>query len=115
MIADFSDREKVCFDFLNQIPKDRKYVVIGGYAIASFGFPRFSVDLDITIPEAELSFFKKLIIDNGFILTTVKEDLSYSGRFESRGGHRDIETPRFGDNIILSVLKGRIIIIFLVC
>ena len=82
MITDFSGREKVCFDFLNQIPKERKYVVIGGYAVTSFGFPRFSVDLDITIPESEVSFFKKLIMDNGFVLTKVKEDLAYSGRFE---------------------------------
>ena len=82
MITDFSGREKVCFDFLNQIPKERKYVVIGGYAVTSFGFSCFSVDLDITIPESELSFFKKQITDNGFVLTTVKEDLAYSGRFE---------------------------------
>ena len=82
MITKFSSREKECFDFLNQIPKERKYAVIGGYAVTSFGFPRFSVDLDITIPESELSFFKKLIMDNGFVLTTVKEDLAYSGRFE---------------------------------
>jgi len=82
MITNFSSREKECFDFLNQIPKERKYVVIGDYAVTSFGFPRFSVDLDITIPEGELSFFKKIIMDNGFVLTTVKEDLVYSGRFE---------------------------------
>jgi hypothetical protein len=82
MITDFASREKVCFDFLNQIPKERKYVIIGGYAVASFGFPRFSVDLDITIPESELSIFKKLIIENEFVLTKLKEDLAYSGRFE---------------------------------
>ncbi len=82
MITDFSSREKECFDFLNQIPKERKYVIIGDYAVTSFGFPRFSVDLDITIPESEVSFFKKLIMDNGFVLTKVKEDLAYSGRFE---------------------------------
>ena len=82
MITNFSSREKECFDFLNQIPKERKYAVIGGYAVTSFGFARFSVDLDITIPESELSFFKKLTQDNGFGLTIVKEDLAYSGRFE---------------------------------
>ena len=82
MITDFSLREKECFDFLNQIPKEREYAVIGGYAVTSFGFARFSVDLDITIPESELSFFKKLTQDNGFVLTIVKEDLAYSGRFE---------------------------------
>ncbi|MDG6217826.1 MAG: hypothetical protein QCI00_00095 [Candidatus Thermoplasmatota archaeon] len=61
MITDFSKREKECFDFLNQIPKQNKYVVIGGYAVTSFGFPRFSVDLDITTPENELPFLKKLL------------------------------------------------------
>ncbi len=82
MISDFSKREKECFDFLNQIPKQKRYVVIGGYAVTSFGFPRFSVDLDLTIPENELSFFKKLLSENDFILKTTKEDLAYSGRFE---------------------------------
>jgi len=82
MITDFSTREKECFDFLNQIPKQKRYVVIGGYAVTSFGFPRFSVDLDITIPDHELSFFKKLISDNGYEFTLGKEDLTYSGKFE---------------------------------
>lgn len=82
MITDFSKREKECFDFLNQIPKQKRYVIIGGYAVTSFGFARFSVDLDITIPENELTFFKKLLSEYGFILKTTKEDLAYSGRFE---------------------------------
>ena len=82
MITDFSDREKECFTFLKQIPKERKYVIIGGYAVSSFGFPRFSVDLDITIPEHELPFFKKLISDNDYEFTIGKEDLAYSGKFE---------------------------------
>ena len=82
MITDFSRREKECFDFLNQIPKQKRYAVIGGYAVTAFGFPRFSVDLDITIPESETSFFKKLLSENNFILKNTKEDLAYSGRFE---------------------------------
>ena len=82
MITDFSRREKECFDFLKQIPKQNEYVVIGGYAVTSFGFPRFSVDLDITIPGNELSFFKKLLSENDFNLKINKEDLAYSGRFE---------------------------------
>ena len=82
MIPDFSDREKECFTFLKLIPKDKKYVIIGGYAVSSFGFPRFSVDLDITIPENELSFFKKLISDSGYEFKIWKEDLAYSGKFE---------------------------------
>ena len=61
MILDLSIREKECFDFLKFLKKEMDYVVIGGYAVSSFGFPRFSVDLDIVIPEDEVSFFQKLI------------------------------------------------------
>jgi len=82
MITDFSQREKECFNFLKLIPSEKQYVVIGGYAVTSYGFPRFSVDLDITIPESEISFFKKLIFDSGFVFTKRKEDLMYSGKFE---------------------------------
>ena len=82
MITDFSDREKECFTFLKLIPKEKKYVIIGGYAVSSYGFPRFSVDLDITIAENELPFFKKLIADKGYEFTVGKEDLNYSGKFE---------------------------------
>ena len=82
MMTDFSNREKECFTFLKRIPKEKEYVIIGGYAVSSFGFPRFSVDLDITIPENELPFFKKLISDNGYKFTIGKEDLTYSGKSE---------------------------------
>lgn len=82
MIVDFSQREKECFDVLNQVPKQRKYVIIGGYAVTSFGFPRFSVDLDITIPENEAGFFRNLLEEQGFLLKKTKEDLAYSGKFE---------------------------------
>ena len=82
MITDFSAREKECFNFLQQIPSDKQYVVVGGYAVTAYGFSRFSVDLDITIPEQELPFFKKLITEHGFIFSRAKEDLSYSGSFQ---------------------------------
>ena len=82
MITDFSNREKECFTFLKLIPKEKQYVIIGGYAVTSFGFPRFSVELDITIPESELPFFKKALSDNDFVFTKGKDDLLYSGKFE---------------------------------
>jgi hypothetical protein len=82
MIADMSKREKECFTFLNLIPREKRYVVIGGYAVSSFGFPRFSVDLDIVIHEKELTFFKKLISERNFDFKVGKNDLLYSGRFE---------------------------------
>jgi len=82
MITVFSDREKECFTFLKLIPNKKKYVIIGGYAVSSFGFPRFSVDLDITILENEHTFFKKLISDSGYEFKIGKEDLTYLGKFE---------------------------------
>lgn len=82
MITDFSNREKECFTFLKLISKEKQYVIIGGYAVTSFGFSRFSVDLDITIPESELPFLKKVLSDNDFVFTKGKDDLLYSGKFE---------------------------------
>lgn len=82
MIPDLSKRENECFDFLNLLKKDMDYVVIGGYAVSSFGFPRFSVDLDIVISEKEVPSLKKLIKDKGFIFSKEKADLNYSGKFE---------------------------------
>jgi len=57
-------------------------VVIGGYAVTSYGFPRFSVDLDLTIPISEVPFFKDQVRQSGFVFTKGKEDLAYAGRFE---------------------------------
>ena len=82
MIIDFSNREKECFTFLKLISKEKQYVIIGGYAVTSFGFSRFSVDLDITIPESKLPFLKKALSDNDFVFTKGKDDLLYSGKFE---------------------------------
>ncbi len=82
MINNFYNREKECFDFLKLLNKETDYVVIGGYAVSSYGFPRFSVDLDIVILEKEESRYQKLIIDNGYVLCTEKNDLSYSGKFK---------------------------------
>lgn len=82
MINNFYNREKECFDFLKLLNKETDYVVIGGYAISSYGFPRFSVDLDIVILEKEESRYHKLIIDAGYVLCTEKNDLSYSGKFK---------------------------------
>ncbi len=76
-------REDECFYFLRTIPEKTKYVLIGGYAVSAFGFPRFSVDLDITIPKNELQFFEELLNIQGFKITTEKKDLDeiYAGEF----------------------------------
>ena len=77
-------RERVCFDFLRTIPSKRKYVVIGGFAVSAFEFPRLSVDLDIVIPEKELRFFKGLIKKQGFVFSEERSDFdeTYGGRYE---------------------------------
>jgi hypothetical protein len=82
MKPDFSAREKLCFDILNLLEKNESYVVIGGYAVSSYGFPRFSIDLDFVIPETNLSFFHQLMLQEGFSKSKEKSDLAYSGKFE---------------------------------
>lgn len=84
MKEEIRNREKKCFDFLKSIPSKRKYVLIGGYAVSSYRFPRLSVDLDIVIPEKEAEFFRGLLHRQGFVLTEEKTDFdkTHSGRFE---------------------------------
>ncbi len=82
MTLDFSTREKLCFDILKLLEKHESYVVIGGYAASSYGFPRFSVDLDVVIPQSSLSFFHQVLSLQGFTKSKEKSDLSYSGAFE---------------------------------
>jgi hypothetical protein len=96
------ERERECFDFLKSIPLKRKFVVVEGYAVSSFRFPRFSVDLDIVIPEEELKFFRALIKKQGFVLIDEKSDfdLTYGGRFEK---YRRGEPPISVDLLINSV------------
>jgi hypothetical protein len=62
------EREKECFQFLKELSNERRYVLIGGYAVSSFQFPRYSVDLDIAIPQGELSFFQSFAGKRGFKL-----------------------------------------------
>lgn len=82
MKPDFSAREKVCFDVLKLLEKNESYVVIGDYAVSSYGFPRFSIDLDVVIPETNLSFFHQFMSQEGFSKSKEKSDLAYSGKFE---------------------------------
>jgi hypothetical protein len=82
MKPDFSAREKICFDVLNLLEKNESYVVIGGYAVSSYGFPRFSIDLDFVIPETSLTFFHQFMSQEGFSKSKEKSDLAYSDKFE---------------------------------
>lgn len=97
------EREEKCFDFLKAIPASRKYVLVGGYAVSSFRFPRLSVDLDIVIHEKELQLFRDLLKNQGFVLTAEKTDFDkiYGGRFEKY--KKDEELPVSVDLLINSV------------
>lgn len=96
-------REGRCFDFLKAIPINSGYVLVGGYAVSSFHFPRLSVDLDIVIPEKELKFFRELMKKQGFALTGEKTgfDKSYSGKFEKY--KKDEKLPVSVDLLINSI------------
>ncbi|MFH0860750.1 MAG: hypothetical protein V1921_06075 [Candidatus Altiarchaeota archaeon] len=96
-------RERECFDFLNAILQKTKYVLVGGYAVSSFGFPRFSVDLDIVMPDSELKFFEGLLRKRDFILVSERKGLDevYSGEFRSYG--KKTEMPVSVDLLINSI------------
>ena len=60
-------REKECFEFLQAIPLNKKFVLIGGYAVSGYGFPRLSVDMDFVISQKDLKFFENLLKEQDFI------------------------------------------------
>jgi hypothetical protein len=62
----FLRREAECFRLLREIPPNHEFVLVGGYAVSSYEFPRFSVDLDLVIPEAELEFFRGFVEARGY-------------------------------------------------
>ncbi len=78
------DRERACFDLLTGLSLDRKFVLIGGFAVSAFGFPRMSIDLDMAVPNRELGFFRGLLEERGFELAKEASDFdkTYGGRFE---------------------------------
>jgi hypothetical protein len=78
------NREAECYEFLKAIPNNKKYVLIGGYAVSGYGFPRLSVDLDIVIPKTEFNFFDHLCQQQGYILSIERSNLDniYAGDFK---------------------------------
>lgn len=77
-------RERTRFDFLRSIPSKKRFIIIGGFAVSAYEFPRLSVDLDIVIPGTELKFFSKLIKEQGFVFGWEKSDFddTYDGKYE---------------------------------
>lgn len=74
-------RERACLDLLARLPK--RYVLVGGYAVSAFEFPRFSVDLDMVIPEKDFPLFSGILKREGFSKTREADRfaVTYEGRF----------------------------------
>ena len=76
----FPLREQEIFDTLMQL-KDCDFVVIGGYAVNAYTLPRFSVDCDIVVRDAEkLHEIEKILLKIGYKKENAPE-MQYSGNF----------------------------------
>jgi hypothetical protein len=75
------EREKACLELLGKLPD--RYVLVGGYAVSAFEFPRFSVDLDIVIAAKDFGRFSGILKKEGFSLVKEADEfaLIYKGRF----------------------------------
>ena len=74
-------REKEIFETLKAINKC-DFVIIGGYAVNAYTFPRFSDDCDIVVNEEnELAEIEKKLLKLRFIKKETDESLPYSGKF----------------------------------
>lgn len=75
------ERERVCLDLIRRLPSG--YVLVGGYAVSAYEFPRFSVDLDILTRERDLEKFSELLNKEGFSLFKEAGEFArvYEGRF----------------------------------
>jgi hypothetical protein len=75
------ERERACLEVIRKLPE--RYVLVGGYAVSAFEFPRFSVDLDVVIRAADLEEFSGILKNDGFSLAKEAEEFArvYSGKF----------------------------------
>ncbi len=73
-------REKEIFETLKSI-KNRKFVLIGGYAVNAYTLPRFSVDCDIVICKEDFEGIKKDLLSLGYKESQEKSEVPYHGKF----------------------------------
>lgn len=76
----FQLREKEIFETLKKI-RARKFVLIGGYAVNAYTFPRFSVDCDIVIYKEDFEGIKKDLFSIGYKESDEKSGVPYQGKF----------------------------------
>jgi hypothetical protein len=74
------EKERSCLELLGKLPV--RYVLIGGYAVSAFEFPRFSVDLEIVISEKDLEEFSAILKEEGF--SRMQETDHFAQAYEGR-------------------------------
>lgn len=99
------EREKACLDLLGKFPE--KFILIGGYAISSYDFPRFSVDLDLLIKEKDLKKFSGILIKEGFSVIQEADEFStvYKGKFLRL--ERKVNSLPVSADILVSMVQCR--------
>lgn len=81
-MTDFQLREKEIFETLKKL-KGLKFVVIGGYAVNAYTFPRFSVDCDIVVKTREdLEKIEEKLMKLGYNKSKNTSETPYNGSFK---------------------------------
>ncbi|MBS1267228.1 MAG: hypothetical protein MAG795_01200 [Candidatus Woesearchaeota archaeon] len=74
-------REKEIFESIKKLGKN-KFVIIGGYAVSAYTFPRFSVDCDIVVKEeSEAKSIEELLVDMQYKKVSDNFSVPYKGYF----------------------------------
>jgi len=80
MVDLFQLREKEIFETLKKL-RNRKFVLIGGYAVNAYTMPRFSVDCDIVIHQEDFEAITQDLISIGYKESDEKSEVPYNGKF----------------------------------
>jgi len=73
-------REKEIFRTLKKL-KDRKFVIIGGYAVNVYTLPRFSVDCDLAVKKEEVKEISGILEQEKYKKEKARDNLPYHGEF----------------------------------
>ncbi|MBI2672318.1 hypothetical protein HYX16_05270 [Candidatus Woesearchaeota archaeon] len=73
-------REKEIFRTLKKLI-DRKFVIIGGYAVNVYTLPRFSVDCDLAVKKEEVKEILRILEQEEYKKEKARNNLPYHGEF----------------------------------
>ena len=99
------ERERACLELLQKLPED--YVLIGGYAVSAFEFPRFSVDLDVVVSEKDFNRFTNILKNESFSRVKQADDFAstYKGRFVCF--RKMVETLPVSVDLLVGMVQSR--------